>query len=52
MFSLRSYSTFFIHFTKAYIVLQTSHTLCFEAFDVFSLCHQQIIYRTKIKSPE
>jgi len=46
------YSTFFIHFAKACIALQVRYTHCFEAFDVFSLRHQQILYRNKIKSPE
>lgn len=52
MFSLRSYSTFFIHLAKACIALQVRYTHYFEAFDVFSLCHRQILYQSKIKSPE
>ena len=52
MFSLRSYSTLFIHFAKACIALWVRNTYCFEAFDVYSLRHQQILYRNKIKSPE
>jgi len=34
------------------MALWVRHTHYFEAFDVFSFRHRQILYRNKIKSPE
>ena len=52
MFSLQSYSIFFIHFPKAGITLRIGYINLSKTFDVFSLRHRQILYRNKIKSPE
>jgi len=52
MFSIQSYSTFFTHFPKAGIVLRIGYITRSKTCGVFSLRHQRILYRNKIKSPE
>ncbi len=52
MFSLLSHSTLFIHCAKACIALRVKYINQFKTGDMFYLCHRQILYRNKIKSPE
>ena len=52
MFSIQSYSTFFNYLFKAETVLLAIALAGIKTCDVYSLCHYQILYRNKIKSPE
>ncbi len=52
MFSIQSYSTFLNYLFKSGTVLLAIALAGIKICDMFFMCHWQILYRNKIKSPE